>query len=161
MACGVTKLLKELVIGFLVALGISSYLAGTNGVDPSNGWGLPPTTAGGQGPDLIDEVNAGTFQGEVLDSSIPVLVEFYTQSCVHCQNMKPELAKLSQESQGYLRMYKVDSETNRSLAEKYDVTGTPAFVLFKQGKVVNSTAGEMTKDELAKWVKQELDLPTS
>jgi hypothetical protein len=64
-------LLKELVIGFLVALGISSYLAGTNGVDPSNGWGLPPTTAGGQGPDLIDEVNAGTFQGEVLDSSIP------------------------------------------------------------------------------------------
>ncbi len=103
----------------------------------------------------------GTFQGEVLDSSIPVLVEFYTQSCVHCQNMKPELAKLSQESQGYLRMYKVDSETNRSLAEKYDVSGVPAFVLFKQGKVVNSTAGEMTKDELAKWVKQELDLPTS
>ncbi|MBK7838092.1 MAG: thioredoxin family protein [Candidatus Obscuribacter sp.] len=47
------------------------------------------------------------------------------------------------------------------MVEKYDVRGVPAFVLFKQAKVVNSTAGEMTKDELARWVKQELDLPTS
>ncbi|HMX46198.1 MAG TPA: thioredoxin family protein [Candidatus Obscuribacter sp.] len=156
--------MKELIIGFLIALVISSYMNGSN-IDSQFGWNQAaaslPGAGGNQGSELIDDINEGTFQGEVLDSHEPVLVEFYSQDCVHCTNMKPELGKLAQESQGYLKVYKVDAKANGALAERYEVMALPGFVLFSKGKPVNSTSGEMSKQELSNWVKKELDIPVS
>jgi thioredoxin 1 len=152
--------MRELILGFIIALVASCLMFSFQAPDSQNGWNLA-NVAPGAGPDPIIEVNAGTFQGEVLDAHEPVLVEFFTQSCVHCNNMKPEMTRLANESQGYLRIYKVDSEANPALADRYEVQGVPTFVLFKGGKSINSTSGEMTKEELEKWVKRELDMPTT
>lgn len=147
--------MKEIVIGFIIALVASSILADSGQLISPNGW----TFANSAGPDLLEEVNAGTFQGEVLDSQLPVLVEFYTQECVHCQAMKPILTQMASEAQGYLRVVKVDAQANPALSERYKVEGVPAYVLFKDGKTIYGEKGEMTKAELEKWVKQELDMP--
>jgi thioredoxin-like negative regulator of GroEL len=74
--------------------------------------------------------------------------------------MSPILNKLATDSQGYVRVVKVDADSNTTLAERYDVEGVPGFVLFKEGKAINGIKGEMTQPELTKWVKQELDMPT-
>jgi thioredoxin 1 len=150
--------MKELVVGFLIALFVSSYLSSGGPTPYQNGWTFGNATIG---PDPITDVNAGTFQGEVLDSHTPVLAEFYTQSCVHCANMKPALTQLATESQGFVRVVKIDAEANAAVTQRYDIKGFPSFVLFKDGKAVNGTSGEMPKKDLENWVKRELDIPVT
>jgi len=152
--------MRELVIGFLIALFVSSYMASGGPTPYQNGWTFGNTTIG---PDPITEVNAGTFQGEVLDSHTPVLVEFYTQTDSHCENMKPAVTQLASESQGFLRVVKIDAEAsgNSAITRRYDISSFPSFVLIKDGKAVNGTSGEMAKKELENWVKRELDIPVT
>lgn len=148
--------MKEAVIGFLIALLVSSALAGLDSPISPTGWTFPNAPVA----DAVTDVNAGTFQGEVLDSQSPVLVEFYRPTDPHCLTMSPIVNKLATESQGYVRVVKVDVDSNQTLTERYDVEGVPGFVLFKEGKAINGIKGEMTQPELTKWVKQELDMPT-
>jgi len=150
--------MRDIFVGFIVALFVSSYIASGSPVPYQNGWSFGNTTVG---PDPITEVNAGTFQGEVLDSHTPVLAEFYTQTDAHCENMKPAVTQLANESQGFLRIVKIDAESNANLTQRYDVKAFPSFVLFKDGKAVNGTSGEMVKKELENWVKRELDVPVT
>lgn len=148
--------MKEAVIGFVIALLVSCVLAGmeTNPISPT-GWTFANVAAG----DTVPDVNVGTFQGEVLDSSLPVLVEFYKQDDQHCTTMKPIMSKLATDSQGYVRVVKVDVDANQVLTERYDVEGVPGYVLFKDGKAINGLKGELSQAELTKWIKRELDMP--
>lgn len=148
--------MKEIVIGFVIALLVSSTLAGFDNPISPTGWTFANTPVA----ETVNEVNAGTFQGEVLDSQLPVLVEFYRLNDLHCLTMSPIISKMATESQGYVRVVKVDVDTNQALTERYDVQGVPGYVLFKEGKAINGIKGEMTQPELTKWVKQELDMPT-
>jgi thioredoxin-like negative regulator of GroEL len=148
--------MKEAVIGFIIALVVSCAMAGmeNNPISPT-GWTFSQAAVG----DTVPEVNVGTFQGEVLDSSLPVLVEFYKQNDPHCITMKPIINKLATDSQGYVRVVKIDVDSNQVLTERYDVEGVPGYVLFKEGKAINGLKGELTQPELTKWVKRELDMP--
>jgi thioredoxin 1 len=150
--------MKDLVVGFLIALFISSYIASGGPTPYQNGWTFGNTAVG---PDPITDVNAGTFQGEVLDSHTPVLAEFYLDSDVHSTNMKTPVTELASESQGFVRVVRIDANANATLTSRYDVKSFPAFVLFKDGKAVNGTSGEMKKQELENWVKRELDIPVN
>ncbi len=150
--------MKEAVIGFIIALVTSCILAGNDGGNPlisPTGW----TFANAPAPDAVTEVNAGTFQGEVLDSGLPVMVEFYKENDAHCLTMKPIVSKLANDSQGYVRVVKVNVDTNQALVERYDVEGVPGYVLFKEGKAINGVKGEMSQTDLTKWIKRELDMP--
>jgi thioredoxin 1 len=151
--------MKELVIGFLIALFVSSYMNSGGPTPFQNGWNVGGSALGN--PDPIADVNAGTFQGEVLDSHTPVLAEFYTQADTHSNAMKPALGQLATESQGFVRIVKIDAEANPALTQRYDIKSYPSFVLFKEGKAVNGTSGEMEKKDLEGWVKKELDIPTN
>jgi thioredoxin 1 len=150
--------MKELVVGFLIALFVSSYINSGAPTPYQNGWTFGNTAVG---PDPIVDVNAGTFQGEVLDSHTPVLAEFYVTGDVHCENMKAGLSQLANEGQGFVRIVRIDATANPNLCSRYDIKSYPAFVLFKDAKAVNGTSGEMTKKELENWVKRELDIPVN
>jgi len=150
--------MKEAIIGFIIALLVSCALNSTEGGNPlttPTGW----TFANAPAPDAVTEVNTGTFQGEVLDSSLPVMVEFYKENDAHCQSMKPVVNKIATDSQGYVRVVKVNVDTNAALVERYDVQGVPGYVLFKEGKAINGMKGEMSQPDLTKWIKRELDMP--
>ncbi len=150
--------MKDLVIGFLIALFVSSYLSSGGPTPYQNGWTFGNTVVG---PDAVTDVNAGTFQGEVLDSHTPVLVEFWVEGDQHSLNMKQPVSDLATESQGFLHVVRVDGNANVALATRYDIKTYPSFVLFKDGKAVNGTSGEMAKKDLENWVKRELDIPVN
>jgi thioredoxin 1 len=151
--------MKDLVIGFLIAMFISAYLASGGPTPYTNGWNLAPP--GVSGPDPVTDVNAGTFQGEVLDSHNPVLVEFFVDGDMHCVNMKPVVAEMATESLGFLHVVRIDGNANVALTSRYDVKTYPAFVIFKDGRAVNATSGEISKKDLENWVKRELDIPVN
>ncbi|MBS1989079.1 MAG: hypothetical protein JSS86_07235 [Cyanobacteria bacterium SZAS LIN-2] len=150
--------MKELVVGFLIALFVSSYIASGAPVPYQNGWTFGNTTVG---PDPVTEVNADTFQGEVLDSHTPVLVEFYRPEDQHCEAMKEAVTQLANESQGFVHVVKVDANSNAPLVQRYDVKSFPSFVLFKDAKAANGISGEMPKKDLENFVKRELDIPVT
>lgn len=98
-------------------------------------------------------INAKDFEGEVLKSDIPVLVDFWAPWCMPCRMMAPILDSLSSNMTGKLKVAKVDTENpeNQLLAFQYQIQSIPNMKLFKNGKVVGEfiglrDLGTLTKD---------------
>lgn len=105
---------------------------------------------------MAQRVNEADFQAEVLDSPVPVLVDFYSDSCVPCKRMNPIINKLEPEFEGKAKFVKVNVNYDLSLAQKYAVMASPTFVLLKGGQEVARNQGTLAKDDLAKLVEQAL-----
>lgn len=94
------------------------------------------------------EVNAANFEEKVLQSSLPVLVDFWAVWCGPCGMMSPIVDEIGEEQSERLVVAKVNCDENMQLAQKYGITGIPAFLLFKDGELVEQVLGAMPKDEL-------------
>ena len=94
------------------------------------------------------EVNENNFQQEVLESSIPVLVDFWASWCMPCRMLAPIIEKLAEENQGKLKVCKLDTEENRNIAAQYGIQGIPTLIIFKEGKEVGRTVGALPKEKL-------------
>jgi len=96
------------------------------------------------------EVNKSNFSAEVLESKIPVLVDFWAPWCMPCQMMAPILDELSIEMADKVKIVKVNTEDgdNQDLAMQYQIQSIPNMKLFKDGKIVNEFIGLRTKDVL-------------
>jgi len=96
------------------------------------------------------DVNKNTFAAEVLNSPIPVLVDFWAPWCMPCRMMAPTLDELSVEMSGKLKIVKVNTEEadNQSLAMEYQIQSIPNLKLFKNGKVVGEFIGLRNKESL-------------
>ena len=88
------------------------------------------------------------FQAEVISSSQPVLVDFWATWCGPCRVVAPTVAALATEYEGRVKVGKVDVDTQQELAKEYKVTGIPALMIFKDGKVVEQFIGVRSKSEL-------------
>src|SRR5579885_1829578 len=153
--------MKQIAIAFIVALVVGSFLNGMNSGNPGGG-GSPdaaqassaaandPTVQAGLS--LVANVDEGSFQGYVLDSHEPVLVEFYTDRCPHCVSMQPILGKLAYNGQGVVRLCRVNAEKSSALAQRYNVEGVPAFCLFAEGHLVDFTSGARDIEGMKSWL---------
>ena len=88
------------------------------------------------------------FEKEVLQSDIPVLVDFYADWCGPCKMMAPVIADLAEEFEGKMKIGKCDTEENMPLAQKYRVASIPNMQVFKNGEVVANFVGGMGKETL-------------
>ncbi|MBE5845863.1 MAG: thioredoxin [Butyrivibrio sp.] len=88
------------------------------------------------------------FESEVLNSDIPVLVDFYADWCGPCKMMFPVVEKLAEEYDGKVKIGKVNSDENSELAMKYAIMSIPSFLMFKNGEVVNSATGAIPEAAL-------------
>ena len=96
------------------------------------------------------------FEQEVLQSDIPVLVDFYADWCNPCKMMAPVVEALAGELEGKCKVGKCNVEENMLLAQKYKVTNIPCFAVFQNGGKVTSFVGSMTAAELRSKVQEAL-----
>ena len=99
----------------------------------------------------MKQITRAEFDSEVLASSAPVLVDFYTDSCPPCRAMAPILLEWETEANGSLKFVKVDAGSELELAASYRVNAVPAFYLFSKGRCVAQTVGLKSKNNIKKW----------
>jgi len=88
------------------------------------------------------------FEGEVLQSGLPVLVDFWASWCQPCLMMGPIVEEIAKEMEGKIKVAKVNVDENQSLAREYGIMSIPALFLFKNGQVVKQWVGVRSKEEL-------------
>lgn len=96
------------------------------------------------------------FQQDVLESKIPVLVDFWAQWCAPCRIVDPIINELSTEYTGKLKVGKIDVDANGNTSQVYGVMSIPSVVLFKDGKPVKTLIGAQSKDNYKKEIESVL-----
>ncbi len=97
---------------------------------------------------MVLKFTTADFQKEVLESDIPVLVDFYADWCGPCKMMSPVLDQLSAELEGKIKIGKVNVDDDPELAGQYKVMSIPNFVLIKNGQVVDQVIGAVPKAQM-------------
>ena len=93
-------------------------------------------------------VTTETFKAEVLESPVPVLVDFYADWCGPCRALIPILAELSAEAEGRYKVVKVNTDDQPDLSVEYGVNALPTILVFKEGKVKGKLVGLQSKARL-------------
>lgn len=95
----------------------------------------------------VKEVTIENFQSEVLESQVPVLVDFWASWCGPCRMVSPVIDELSEEHSEY-KFVKVNVDEQIALANKYNVMSIPNLVVFKNGEIAAQSAGARPKEEI-------------
>lgn len=94
------------------------------------------------------QFNEDNFEKEVLESEVPVLVDFFAEWCGPCKMMGPVIAKLAEEFDGKVKIGKCNVDDNMDLAEQYRVSSIPNMQIFKNGQVVDQIIGAQSESAL-------------
>ena len=101
-------------------------------------------------------VTDATFDAEVRNSPVPVVVDFWAEWCGPCRMIGPALEELSAQYGGKVKIAKVNVDENPEMAARLGVRGIPALFLFKDGQVVSNRAGAAPKAALQSWIDSAL-----
>lgn len=91
---------------------------------------------------------------EILESDIPVMVEFWGSWCPPCQQMKQILEELEEKYDDQIAVAKINIDRNPGIASKYDIKGVPTYIVFKCGKIIYREVGAKSKEQLEDIIKK-------
>lgn len=93
-------------------------------------------------------ITQDNFTAEVIESEIPVVVDFWADWCMPCKMVAPVLEQISQDYAGKLKVAKVDVDDNGAIAQQYNIVSIPTLLLFKDGEVVSQQVGAVPREKI-------------
>ncbi|PTW62751.1 thioredoxin [Breoghania corrubedonensis] len=103
-----------------------------------------------------EKVTDASFDTDVLNSSEPVVVDFWAEWCGPCKQIAPALDEIASEMEGQVKIAKLNVDENQNTAIKYGVRSIPTLLLFKNGELAATQVGAAPKSRLADWIKSAL-----
>lgn len=104
----------------------------------------------------IKNVTDASFQADVLESELPVLVDYWAEWCGPCKMIAPILDQTATEYQGRVSIAKLNVDDNPETAAKFGIRGIPTLMLFKDGKAVATKVGALSKPQLHSFLDESL-----
>lgn len=105
---------------------------------------------------MAARINKDSFKREVLESALPVIVDFYSDFCIPCKQLAPVLGGIEDDYEDQLKVFKVNVNFDADLAEEYSVMASPTLLFFKEGREVERVRGLVKKQELETIISEKL-----
>ena len=96
------------------------------------------------------------FKNDVLESSKPVLVDFWAEWCGPCKSIAPSLEEISNEMSQSITIAKINIDENPNIAQEYNIRSIPALMIFKEGKLHAEMMGAIPKSQLENWINENI-----
>jgi thioredoxin 1 len=106
--------------------------------------------------DLIKHITDTSFDADVLQSSQPVVVDFWAEWCGPCKMIAPILDEVAGAYEGKLQVTKMNVDENRDIPAKFGIRGIPTLMIFKDGQLAATKVGAMSKSQLTAFIDQQL-----
>lgn len=94
------------------------------------------------------KVTNENFDSEIIKSELPVLADFYSDSCIPCKMLSPVLSQLEAEYSEKIKIAKINTNFNTELVDKFEIQAAPTLVFFKNGEEVERLRGAVKKDDI-------------
>ena len=104
----------------------------------------------------VQSIKEDAFEGEVVNSSIPVLIDFWAEWCGPCKMIGPILEEISDEMSNEVTIAKHNIDEEPNTPTKYGVRGIPTMLLFKDGELKSTKVGAIPKSEVVSWIKENI-----